>query len=91
MEKGIIRYIGITNDFARRQAEHLRASGWEIEPYITDLSRNAARAVEQVLIEYYGLDNLYNKINSIAPSNTIYQGAIGIGKFILGLFGLDIP
>jgi hypothetical protein len=32
-----------------------------------NLTRNKVRAIEQALIEKYGLANLDNKINSIAP------------------------
>ena len=34
------------------------------------------RAVEQLLIEQYGLSNLYNKKNSIVKINPIYEKAI---------------
>jgi hypothetical protein len=92
VEEGVTKYYGITNDFARRSAEQLRALGGQIERIagLTQLSRSDARAVEQVLIEYTGLPNLLNKINSIAQSNPIYPGAIERGNEILrsiGFFG----
>ncbi len=43
--------------------------------------------VEQALIKYYGIDNLYNKINSIAVSNPIYPEAISRGTDILRKVG----
>jgi len=46
-----------------------------------------ARAVEQVLINKYGLTNLDNEINSIARNNPWYDEAIGIGNSILDSLG----
>jgi hypothetical protein len=48
-----------------------------------NLSRSDARAVEQVLIEEYSLNNLLNIINSIARTNPIYEESIARGKEIL--------
>jgi RHS repeat-associated protein len=64
------RYIGITKEWVARQSYWLR-QGMTIEPIdkLRNLTRLEARAVEQYLIEYYGLENLANKINSIATSN----------------------
>ena len=92
VEEGETRYIGITNDFARRAGEH-QARGWTIEPIpgLGNLSRFDAHAVEQVLIERYKLENLYNKINSIASSNHIYEEAIARGSEILTQIGYLIP
>jgi len=92
IENGTTKYIGISNDFSRRAGEHLRGSGWSITPIqgLENLSRYDARAVEQVLIEHYGLDNLYNMINSIATSNSIYQEAIQRGTMILQSLGFFI-
>jgi len=89
-ENGITRYIGITNDFFRRAGEHLRTRGWTIQRIrgLEHLSRFNARAVEQVLIEHYGLENLYNHINRIAASKPIYQEAIQRGTDILRLVGI---
>ena len=89
VENGLTKYIGITNNFNRRAAEHLAQRGWVIEriPGLSRLNRFAARAVEQVLIERYGLSNLYNKINSIASSNPTYKGAITLGTKILEAVG----
>lgn len=64
-----VQYVGMSNDFARRQSEQ----PFDISPYVTGLSRENARAVEQVLVERYGLGKnggqLLNKINSIASDN----------------------
>ena len=64
-------------------------NGLSIEPIdgLQNLSRSDARAVEQVLIENYGLGknggSLLNKINSISPVNPIYPQAMGRGAEIL--------
>lgn len=91
VENGVVKYVGITNDFFRRAAEHLR-KGWDIQPIegLSHLSRADARAVEQVLIEHYQLPNLYNNINSIAKSNPIYEVAKIRGLEILGQIGMII-
>ena len=79
-----------------RAAAHLRTKGIFILPIrgLGNLSRIAARSVEQVLIDFFGLskngDPLLNQINSIARTNPIYQQAIQQGTAILhnlGLFG----
>jgi filamentous hemagglutinin len=90
VENGVTKYIGMTNDFLRRAGEHLTSRNWTISPIqgLENLSRTDARAVEQVLIENYGIENLYNSINSIATSNPIYQEAIQRGSEILQMIGL---
>jgi len=90
VERGVTRYVGITNNFARRAAEHLTQREWNIEriPGLGNLSKSDARAVEQVLIEHYGLENIYNKINSIAASNSNYQEALQRGLEILNQAGI---
>jgi len=89
IENGKTKYIGITNNYYRRAEEHFRAKGWIIEPIpgLENLNRFDAKAMEQVLIEYYKLSNLYNKINSIASTNIIYNDAIERGKDILNTIG----
>jgi hypothetical protein len=89
VERGVTKYIGITMDLARRGGEHLAQKGWQIEPMkgLQNLSRFDARAVEQVLIERFGLPSLHNQINSIATKNPIYQQAIQRGLEILDKIG----
>ncbi len=92
VENGVTRYIGITNDIFSRTEQHFVYRGWLIEPIpgLENLSEFDARALEQALIEYFGLQNLYNQINSISPNNPIYQQAIQRGMEILrsiGFFG----
>jgi hypothetical protein len=81
-EAGNTNYVGITDDLSRRAREH----PFDIKalPGLQDISRADARAVEQVLIERYGIfknrsgqvvnegGTLLNKMNSISPSNPIY-------------------
>jgi len=82
-------YVGITNSFARRFAEHMAEKGIQIEEIegLTNLTRETARAVEQTLIEFYGLGknggSLLNRINSISPNNPIYAEALQTGAAIL--------
>ena len=85
---GDVRYVGITNDLARRGAEHLRQSGITIDPIpgLSNLTRTDARAVEQVLIEAYGGaggSQLRNKINSIAKGGSFYDQSIVRGCALL--------
>ena len=85
VENGITKYVGITNNFGRRFLEHLSTHNWRVEPIdgLEQLSRFDARAVEQVLIEHFGLPNLYNQINCISNSNSIYSTAVQRGRDIL--------
>jgi len=55
-DAGRVNYVGITNNLARRAAEHLRTKGIQIEKLMSGLSRTDALAVEQALIEVHGLD-----------------------------------
>jgi hypothetical protein len=68
-----VQYVGITDDLARRELEHMRERGFFVDKVIGGLSRIDARAVEQALIETHGLGKnggtLLNKINSIAKTN----------------------
>ncbi|MGX1929366.1 DUF6443 domain-containing protein [Flagellimonas sp. 2504JD4-2] len=95
---GKVIYVGITNNFARRAAQHLRGPNkLKIDPIhdsLQSLSRNDARAVEQVLIEYFGLGGkrgqtgqLLNRINSISENNKRYGAALKKGKQLLEAAG----
>jgi hypothetical protein len=89
VEQGVTRYVGITDDLARRAGEQLRGKGISIDaiPGLGNLSRADARAVEQVLIEHHGLarngGTLINRINSIAESNPIYGESLRRGQELL--------
>jgi hypothetical protein len=64
-----------------RFGEHLRSKtqksqlDYKVVKETGNLTLNQARAMEQNLINENGLDNLYNKINSISPK---YWGIYGI-------------
>lgn len=85
-----IKYVGITSQFAIRQATHLREKGIFIEKALEGLSKADARAVEQVLIEMYKLGGksgqtgqLLNKINSISAKNPAYGQSLQRGMELL--------
>ena len=90
--EGVVKYVGITNNLARREAEHLAQKGININPLMTGLSRSDARAVEQALIEMHGLGKtggtLLNKINSIATSNPAYSSQLKRGYELLKTIGV---
>jgi RHS repeat-associated protein len=89
IENDVPRYIGQTSNYLLRAKTHFEMRGWIIKPIkgLRHMSQFDARAVEQVLIEHYGLENLNNKIYSIAPNNAIYQDAINRGMEILFRIG----
>ena len=88
-ESGEINYVGITKNFDRRSAEHLRQRGIFIEPIpgLSNLTLAEARAVEQTLIELHGLGKnggtLDNRINSIGKTNPKYAAQLEKGRAIL--------
>lgn len=88
---GVTQYVGITNNIARKQAEHLASKGIEIEPLMKNLSRSDARAVEQALIEIHGLGKnggtLINKINSTGKTNPQYAKSLERGYELLKSIG----
>lgn len=85
---GIVRYVGIIERVADvRFAEHLSATGtgrelldYSVIKGATGLTRDAARVMEQNLINQYGLGRnggqLLNRINSIAPKNWATFGIV---------------
>jgi RHS repeat-associated protein len=87
IKDGESAYVGITNNLARRAAEH----GETLTEVASGLTRTQARGVEQALIEQHGLASnggtLLNKINSIARSNPVYNEAVQFGKELLGAIG----
>ena len=87
----VTQYVGITSDFARRQAEHFARKGIVIEPLMKNLSRADARSVEQALIKIHGLGKnggtLLNKINSISQMNPIYTESLELGYELLKSIG----
>jgi hypothetical protein len=89
-----MQYAGITNDVARRTAEHLRQNGFRIRELLGNLHRDDARAVEQALIEIHGLTKnggtLLNRINSIARSNPRYAALVRRGRELLESIGYKV-
>lgn len=90
---GKTQYVGMTNNLARRAAEHLRRKGIQVEKLLGNLSREDARAVEQALIEIHGLlkngGTLRNHINSVAPSNPKYADLLRRGMQLLESIGYN--
>jgi RHS repeat-associated protein len=88
---GQIQDVGVTNNLARRAAEHLASRGIQVEKVLGGLARSDARAVEQALIEIHGLGKnggtLFNRINSIAPSNSAYAQQVQRGYELLQSIG----
>ena len=83
-------YVGITNDVPRREAEHgSRFSDGLDQLNTVPLTRNQARAVEQVIIErnpfFRDIINnpKGNKINSISKYNILYVAAIPYGTLFV--------
>jgi hypothetical protein len=91
VDEGVTQYVGITNNLARREAQHLAGKGIQIKPLMEGLSRSDARAVEQALIEIHGLGKnggtLLNQINSIAKSNPLYSSQLERGYELLKSIG----
>ena len=94
---GKVIYVGITDDLERRAVEQLAEKNIFIQPFETNLatldslSRADARAVEQALIERYGLEknggDLINRINSISVANPKYSDALARAQDILRAIG----
>lgn len=91
-------YVGITDDFARREAQHLSA-GRSFTPTpirgATNLSRGQARSIEQACIVQGGRKltggALQNQINSIDPKLPYYQDAVRYGTRYLKKVGGTCP
>jgi RHS repeat-associated protein len=86
-------YVGITKNFKARAIAHFEEKGIRIQPIesLQNMPRADARAVEQVMIEYYGLGKnqgtLLNKINSISQNNPIYGKSLSRGRELLQAAG----
>ena len=83
-QKGILEYVGITNDYSRRKNEW---SQWRtINEYITGVDRTTARCAEQAVITLFGKggnNTLSNIRNSIGKKSKIYTNYV---DFMLKLF-----
>ena len=91
-------YVGITNDFPRRLAQHARAGRSFIPepmPGATGLARGEAQAIEQACIDQGGLATsgglLENRINSIDPKRNYKETAVAFGLAFLKKIGGICP
>ena len=87
-----VQYVGRTNDPIRRRIEHSRDATKSdllpLEVKFTGLTIQEARAMEQLLISSYMLDNLHNARREIAAGKVgNYAGKI---YNIIRLFGSSI-
>lgn len=77
-----VSYVGITNNMARRQAQH--SGKYDIRAQSPALSRGQARAIEEALIMDGGMvaagGRLNNKIHSISPNHDYYAEALAWGR-----------
>lgn len=86
-------YVGITNDFDRRNRDHLRnGRAFSIEPIegARGLTRNEARAIEEFCISQGGA-MLENQRHSIRPSLPYYNDALAFGEAYLKRNGSACP
>jgi hypothetical protein len=83
-----VEYVGMSRVFTQRAATHLRDSARVVREVATNLTTFGARALEQGLIERYGLAQLSNIRNSIAASNPIYGQARQAADILIRHFGL---
>ena len=72
VKKGTIDvvYVGITKRYLSRKSQHKNRfpeSCFTMMPIATGLTKNEARAMEQIIISAYTLKTLENMINSILP------------------------
>ncbi len=71
----VLRYVGITDDYARRAKEWAR-SGRLIQPIAKGLTRTEARELEEAILWIYGRTRqggLANQIRSISITNPNYS------------------
>lgn len=83
-----VEYVGRTNSFERRAAEHGSRFSGPLEPVAKGLTKPQARGVEQALIDRHGMKKLggtlQNKINSISKKNPTYKALTNLGRKLLG-------
>ncbi len=85
IEWGQVVYVGITNDFERREREHWREKGIRITriPGLEDEEYENARSIEEALIVYHKLGKeggtLLNERHSISPLWPDYLDRLAYG------------
>ncbi len=68
IKNGKTVYWGLTNNFTRRAAEHAGRFDDVVEVY-SGLSKQAARGLEQMMIDKFGINALQNVRNGIGVNN----------------------
>lgn len=68
-----LAYVGITNNLARRTAQHAATKAFtSVRTFGVSNTRTGARVMEQNNINRYNtIQNGWNRINSISPSNSL--------------------
>lgn len=80
-------YVGISNDVARREAEHVMAGKLDkVRPIVGSLTRNQARTIEENMI--IKNKEFKNSIDSIAGERDIYQEALKYGDDLMEQYGI---
>jgi len=95
-ETGLVDYVGITSNYPQRHS-YWGGAGRTIAPIpgLSSLGLGDARAIEQYLIDTYGLGKngglLLNKINSISPTRdtTFYLDSLFRGQELLNDVGYE--
>ena len=81
---GVLEYVGITNDFSRREKEWKNTR--KINEYVSGVDRTTARCVEQTVITLFGRgtsDGLSNIRNSIGRKGRLIDDYISfMSKFL---------
>src|SRR5262249_55005420 len=87
--QGLGTYVGITNDFDRRVAEHAAAGRGFSPERISGtmaLTRGEARSIEEACIAQGGLagagGSLENQVHSISPLLPYYDRAVAAGQVL---------
>ena len=87
-----VQYVGRSNNPARRQKEHAKdptkANLKELEVVFSGLTKSEARAMKQILISTYSLENLVNARREIATGK-VSKFAHKIGN-VIKLFGSSV-
>lgn len=87
-DRGNTKYVGRTNNPARRAMEHKRSadkSNLEMVKIVSGLTKVEARAMEQLIISAYTLENLANARREIAAGNV--SGFAGKIENVISIFG----
>ena len=87
-DQGETRYVGRTNNPQRRARQHKKSvakADLQMVPIATGLTKTEARAMEQIVISAYTLDNLINARREIAVGNV--SGFAGKIDNVISIFG----